>query len=127
MTDYEIQGPTRTCAATGRELKPGVRFHAVLLEQDGKLVRVDYADDAWSGPPADAVAHWSGRIPSADKPRRPAVNDEVLLGCFDRLKDSTDPDGTELSLCRRPPADAAQAIALRGRAAGRVRPGRPAA
>jgi hypothetical protein len=93
MTDYEIQGPTRICSATGRELKPGERFHAVLLEKDGKLVRIDYAADAWPGPPVDAVAHWSGRVPSVDKPRRPAVNDDVLFGCFDRLRDSTEPDG----------------------------------
>lgn len=93
MTDYEIQGPARVCAATGREIKPGERFHAVLLERDGKLVRIDYAAEAWPGPPAYAVAHWSGRAPTADKPRKPIVNDEVLLGCFDRLKDSTDPEG----------------------------------
>lgn len=92
MTDYEIQGPTRVCAATGRELKPGDRFHAVLAEQGGKFVRADYAADAWTGPPPNAVAHWAGKVPAADKPRKPVVNDDVLLGCFDRLKDSPDPD-----------------------------------
>ena len=93
MTDYEIQGPARVCAATGRELKPGDRFHAVLTEDGGKFVRTDYAADAWPGPPPGAVAHWAGTVPSADKPRRPVVNDELLLGCFDRLKDSADADG----------------------------------
>ncbi len=93
MTDYEIQGPTRVCQATGRELKPGDRFHAVLLEQGGKLVRMDYAAEAWVGLPPDAIAHWSGRISTAEKPRKPVVNDEALLVCFDRLKDSRDPDG----------------------------------
>jgi hypothetical protein len=93
MTDYEIQGPTKVCAATGRELKPGDRFHAVLVERDGRMVRVDYAADAWPAPPADAIAHWAGVVPAVDKPRKPAVNDDVLLGCFDRLKGSTDPDG----------------------------------
>jgi hypothetical protein len=94
MTDYEIQGPTRVCVATGRELKPGDRFHAVLLEQGGKLVRMDYAAEAWPGsPPAEAIAHWGGRVPAADKPRKPVINGDMLLDCFDRLKDSTDPDG----------------------------------
>jgi hypothetical protein len=93
MTEYEIQGPTRVCAATGRELKPGDRFHAVLVEQGGKLVRIDYAAEAWPGSSPDAVAHWNGRVPATDKPRKPVVNDDALLGCFDRLKDSTDPDG----------------------------------
>jgi hypothetical protein len=92
MTDYEIQGPARVCAATGRELRPGDRFHAVLSERDGKFVRTDYAADAWAGPPPGAVAHWAGRVPAADKPRKPVVNDDVLLGCFDRLKGSGEPD-----------------------------------
>jgi hypothetical protein len=93
MTDYEIQGPTRTCAATGRELKPGDRFHAVLTEREGQFVRADFAAEAWPGPPPDAVAHWSGRVPADDRPRKPAVNDEVLLSCFDRLEESADADG----------------------------------
>jgi hypothetical protein len=93
MTDYEIQGPTRICAATGRELKPGDCFHAVLREEAGKLVRSDYAADAWPGSFPDAVAHWSGRVPSSDKPRKPVVNDELLLDCFERLRNSSDPAG----------------------------------
>jgi hypothetical protein len=93
MTDYEIQGPTRVCAATGRELLPGDRFYGVLTEDGGKFVRRDYAADAWPGPPTGALAYWSGRVPAADKPRKPVVNDDLLLDCFDRLKDSADPDG----------------------------------
>jgi hypothetical protein len=94
MTDYDIQAPSRVCAASGRELKPGDRFFAMLTEDAGKLVRTDYAADAWPGAPKDAVAYWAGKVPAAgQKPRKPAINDELLLDCFDRLKDSTDPDG----------------------------------
>lgn len=94
MTEYDIQGPTRVCAASGRELKPGDRFFAVLAESAGKLARTDYAADAWPGPPQGAVAYWSGKVPVAGaKPRKAVVNDDLLLDCFDRLKGSTDPDG----------------------------------
>jgi hypothetical protein len=93
MADYEIQGPTRVCAASGRELKPGDRFHGVLFEEGGTLVRRDYAADAWPGPPEGHIAYWLGRVPADDKPRKPVVNDELLLDCFDRLKESSDPDG----------------------------------
>ena len=93
MAEYEIQGPTRLCAATGRELKPGDRFHGVLLEEGGKLIRKDFAEDAWPGPPEGHLAYWVSRVPADNKPRKPVVNDELLLDCFDRLKESTDPDG----------------------------------
>jgi hypothetical protein len=94
MTEYDIQGPARVCAVSGRELKPGDRFFAVLTEGAGKLVRTDYAPDTWHGPPANAVAYWAGKVPVAGhKPRKAVVNDELLLDCFDRLKDSADPDG----------------------------------
>jgi hypothetical protein len=94
MTDYDIQAPARVCAATGRELKPGDRFYAVLAESGGKLVRTDYAAEGWPGPPGGAVAYWTGRVTAAgQKVRKPAVNDDVLLDCFDRLKGSGDADG----------------------------------
>lgn len=94
MTEYDIQAPSRVCAATGRELNPGDRFFAVLAEDAGKLVRTDYAADAWPGPPAGAVAFWAGKVPVAgQKPRKPVVNDDLLLDCFDRLKGTADADG----------------------------------
>jgi hypothetical protein len=94
MTEYDIQAPARTCAATGRELKPGDRFFAVLTDDAGKLVRTDYAAEAWPGPPVRSVAYWAGKIPaSGQKPRRPVVNDDLLLDCFERLRGTADPDG----------------------------------
>jgi hypothetical protein len=93
MTDYEIQGPTRVCAATGRELKPGDPYHAVLTRQEGRFARTDYAAEEWPGTPQDAVADWTGRVPASDKPPRPVVNAELLLDCFDRLKDAADENG----------------------------------
>lgn len=92
MTDFDIQGPTRVCAVSGRELKPGDKYFAVLADEDGKFVRRDYAADAWPGPPPGAVAFWAGRIPSSDRPRKPVFNDELLLDCFDHLAGAAEPD-----------------------------------
>jgi hypothetical protein len=91
MTPYQIQGPTRQCAATGRELRPGEQFYSVLFDEAGQFVRKDYAADAWSAPPPAAVAYWSGRIPASGRPRQPTINDELLLDCFEHLGDATEP------------------------------------
>jgi hypothetical protein len=91
-TSYQVQGHTRRCAATGRELRPGEKVVSALLDQAGRFVRLDYAAEAWPGPPDGAVGFWSGRVPSADEARRkPAVDDELLLECFERLADDLDP------------------------------------
>lgn len=89
--EFEIQGPSRRCAATGRELQAGDRFFGALLDSDGKFVRMDYAADAWKGPPTGAIAFWSGRIPASDRPRKPIFNDELLVDCFAHLAGSPDP------------------------------------
>ena len=39
MTDYQIQAPTRRCAVSGRELRPGEKYHAALLDEAGRFVR----------------------------------------------------------------------------------------
>ncbi len=92
MTDYQVQAPTRRCVATGRDLRPGERYHSVLRDREGKFVREDYAADAWPGPPPDIYGHWTGRVPSAnDGVRRPPVDDEMLVECFQRLDGAVEP------------------------------------
>jgi hypothetical protein len=93
MTEYQIQPNTRRCIVSGRELKPGERFYSVLLEEDGKFVRKDYAAEGWPGPPSDAFSFWAGRVPPAGARRRPPIDDDMLLDCFQRLEDRRDPAG----------------------------------
>jgi hypothetical protein len=91
VAEFDIQGPTRVCAVTGKPLAPGDRYYAVLTDRDGSFVRTDYAADAWPGPPAGAVAYWAGRVPPADIPRTPQLNENLLFDCFDHLAGDADP------------------------------------
>src|ERR1700688_4371383 len=59
--EYQIQANTRRCAVSGRELHAGEKFYSVLTEEHGKLARLDYAADAWQGPPHGTFSFWSGR------------------------------------------------------------------
>jgi hypothetical protein len=77
-------------------IQPGERYYGVLLDENGRFVRRDFAVDAWSGPPSNCVAFWAGRIPTSDKPQKPSINDELLLDCFDHLANATEPDRIKL-------------------------------
>lgn len=91
MTEYQIQASSRRCAASGRELQPGERVYSVLLDQAGKLVRQDFAPEAWQGPPATAFSFWLGRVPQGEQ-RRPPIDDELLVDCLNRLEGQTESD-----------------------------------
>jgi hypothetical protein len=92
MLDYQIQPNTRRCSVTGRELQPGEQVYSVLLDEAGKFVRKDYSGEAWQGPPQGAFSFWVGRVAANDKKRRPPIDDEVLLDCFQRLEGQLEPE-----------------------------------
>jgi hypothetical protein len=90
--EYQIQANTRRCVVTGRELQPGEKFYSVLLDEGGKFIRHDYGADAWQGPPAGAFSFWTGRVPAQEEGRRPPIDDDLLVDCFQRLEGQTEPE-----------------------------------
>ena len=92
MTDYQIQAPTRRCAVTGRELRPGDRYVTALVDEAGRFARRDFALDAWAGPPDNAIAHWAARVPAhGETSKRPPIDDDLLAECFHRLDGAAEP------------------------------------
>jgi hypothetical protein len=91
MMEYQIEANTRRCTATGRELKPGDKFYSVLVDEDGKFQRRDYAGEAWQGPSQDAFCFWCGRIPALADGQRPPIDEDLLFDCFHRLEGELDP------------------------------------
>jgi hypothetical protein len=89
MTEYQIQ-PNSRRSATGRELRPGDKVYSVLVDEQGKLIRKDFGAEAWKGPPDAAFGFWAGRVVAPDSKKRPPIDDEMLLDCFDRLEDQTE-------------------------------------
>jgi len=86
MSDYAIQPPTRRCAVTGRELRPGEVYYSAVFEVSGRLERRDYCSDAWQGPPEGAVAHWRAKLPDeSDQAAVKLVDDETAWGLFQQL------------------------------------------
>jgi hypothetical protein len=91
MIDYQIQPSTRRCSINGRELRPGERYFSVLLDEAGKFVRRDYSAEVWQGPPDGAFSFWASRVPPPQGRRRPPIDDDMLLDCFQRLEGETEP------------------------------------
>jgi hypothetical protein len=85
VTDYRIEPNTRRCTATGRELRPGERIFTALTVADGRFVRQDFSAEAWTGPPEGAFSFWAGKVPLDTAPKRPVIDDELLMECFERL------------------------------------------
>lgn len=62
-----------------------------MLEVRGAdIVRVDFAADAWSGPPADAFGWWKSRVPEPHAKKIKLAPNEVLLELFDQLAEQPD-------------------------------------
>jgi hypothetical protein len=85
MTDYDIRPLGRKCSATGADLAPGTICHSVLLERDGKLVRLDFSEAAWTGPPEGALGAWKCLVPQPATVRREPLDSTALLRCFEQL------------------------------------------
>lgn len=92
MIDYQIQPNTRRCCVTGRELQPGERYYAVLLEENGKFVRKDFSVEAWHGAPEGAFSFWMGHLAPPQSKRRQPIDDEMLMECFQRLEGQLEPN-----------------------------------
>ena len=86
-----LRGPAKVCAKSGQELKPGEPIVSALVDAGGKWDRIDFARNAWAGPPTNAIAWWNGRIPVSLKSKTPTFRDEVLFECLDRLADDRTP------------------------------------
>ena len=116
--EYQIEANTRRCASTGQELQPGDKFYSVLVEESGRLVRLDYASDAWQGPPHGAFSFWSGRVPQGEHKRRAPIDDESAERLFHPAGRGHGAGPTELSLRGGASTHAAEAASFRRSASG---------
>jgi len=89
MVDWEVQRTSGRCAVSGRELREGEEFYAVLFDRNGTLERVDCSLEAWTGPPEGAFCFWKSRVPVREKKKQLWVDDDVLVHLFCRLADET--------------------------------------
>ena len=91
MQDYSVKPIGRTCAASGRELLPGSLCHSVLVEMNGELLRFDFADDSWTGPAAETIAHWRCVVPEPVATTKKSLDPDALMRQFEQLCEEASP------------------------------------
>ncbi len=89
--DYHLKPLGKTCAATGKPLAPGSVCHSVLVEKEGGLVRLDFSDEGWTGPPQGHFGHWTVDVPAAPDPHQQRIDPEVALRYFEQLSEEASP------------------------------------
>ncbi|MDA1016259.1 MAG: hypothetical protein O3A00_17610 [Planctomycetota bacterium] len=86
--DFQLRSVGKTCEKSGHPLAPGEVCHSVLVERHGKMTRLDYSHEAWSGPPEDAVAYWRVQVPDATEKQTPTITTDGLMSYFEQLSEA---------------------------------------
>lgn len=87
MLDFEVQRCSRKCSSSGRELRPGETCYSVLVSEGSSVQRLDYSEEAWSGPPENSLGWWRSRIAEPGVVRMSWAPNDVLLDYFMKLAD----------------------------------------
>ena len=87
--EYEIERSAKSCAVTGRKLRPA-RVFSALIAEGAELKRCDYSVQAWQGPPPGTVGWWKSQMPDQHARRPHWAPNDVLLNFFDELAGQAD-------------------------------------
>ena len=89
--DYQFGPPGKICAACGKPLGAGDRCISALVEQSGRLVRLDYLEAHWTGEPPHTVGTWRFQIPEATAQQQRVLDTDTLFRFFEQLTEDANP------------------------------------
>ena len=89
--DYHLKQIGRTCAGTGEELLSGSTCFSALVERDGQLVRLDYSQEGWTGPPEGTIGYWQSVVPEPDETKAKPLDTDALMRYFEQLSEDANP------------------------------------
>lgn len=90
MLDFDIRHSARRCAKTDREFKPGETIYSVLVPEGAAVVRYDYCQEGWEGPPANAVGWWKSQLAEGGGKRVTLAPNDVIVQYFEQLEGQAD-------------------------------------
>ena len=105
--EYNITRTGGRCCACGRRMQPGEEFVATVREADGaaeeELLREDFCTACWEAAGDEArsapavLGTWRSRVPATkEKKRRAFVDDDLLIGFFQRIEGAREPARVQL-------------------------------
>ena len=89
--NYHLKPVGKTCAATGKELAPGKKCHSALVERQGQLIRIDFSQEGWAGPPEGTVGHWHFTVPHVVESKTRPADANYLMRYFEQLSEDLNP------------------------------------
>jgi hypothetical protein len=89
--DYQLKPIGKTCAQTGEKLLPGDVCYSAVVLRGNEWERIDFARDAWNGPPEGAIGYWKCTVPQAIETKRRALDPDALLRHFEQLCEDASP------------------------------------
>ncbi len=89
--DYQFGPPGKICAACGKPLCAGDQCISALVEQSGRLVRLDFLEAHWTGEPPHTVGTWQFQIPQATAQQQRVLDTDRLLRLFEQLTEDANP------------------------------------
>ncbi len=90
MLDFDVQRCTRRCYETEREFRAGETLYSVLVPEGADVVRRDYCEEAWQGPPEEAIGWWKCLMPESDGRKVNWAPNDVMLHYFQQLDGQDD-------------------------------------
>ncbi|MEE2989476.1 MAG: hypothetical protein VX715_02610 [Planctomycetota bacterium] len=85
MLDFQIKRCTRQCHVSGEQFHPGDVFFSVLVSEGPEVLRRDYSEAAWPGPPEQSLGWWKSRMPKPSATKIHWAPNDILLHYFDQL------------------------------------------
>ncbi len=61
------------------------------MERDGQLLRIDFSEAGWSGPPEGTIGHWQTVVPAAQENKAKPLDADALMRCFEQMVEEANP------------------------------------
>jgi len=85
--EYHLKPVGKTCAHGGERLEPNTVCVSVVVERDGELVRLDYCEADWPGPPEGVIGQWRCTVPEPETVGSKVLDPDGLMRYFEQLSE----------------------------------------